>query len=250
MKQKELSGAYAKQSGALTHPGNLRPINEDAILALPEIGLWAVADGMGGHEAGDLASRMIVEDLKRISLRSELTACVSELEQTLRQTHQKILDYALLHLGGKVMGSTLVVLCIRKNRAVCLWAGDSRLYLCRAGQLYAITRDHNRVNELVDSGLFTREQALGLGQSHVITRAVGAGGALNLEQKSISLQPDDIFLLCTDGLSNELSEQEMLQWLGQSLLSAQQKAEGLLNSTLAKAARDNVSVVVVNSVGE
>ena len=141
------------RSASYSHVGMVRKVNEDASLDAPESGLWVVADGMGGHAAGDFVSSLIVDTLRRIPAASSLPAYVGALRTGLAQVNERVRQEAGLR-GVSVMGSTLVLLAAR-NQASCLWAGDSRLYRLRGGVLEAISRDHSYVQELLDNALIS-----------------------------------------------------------------------------------------------
>ncbi len=160
-------------SSARTDVGAVRKANEDAILARPEVGLWAVADGMGGHEVGDVASRLIVEALEAVGPQERLSDLVDTVEQSIVDANQNIIEYAKLMFENATMGSTLVSLVIHGRVGVALWAGDSRLYRLRNHQLSQLTRDHSHVQELLDSGAISEKEAENHPHGNVITRAIG-----------------------------------------------------------------------------
>lgn len=229
--------------GARTHVGAVRQVNEDAVLARTEIGLWAVADGMGGHEVGDVASRMIVDALGQMADSARLSDFVDGVEQTLLDVNQQILDYADLMFDSATMGSTLVALLIRGRAGVCLWAGDSRLYRLRNHQLVQLSRDHSHVQELIEMGAITPEEASKHPHANVITRAVGVEEPGFIDINVFSAQIGDTFLLCSDGLYNTMEEADIGRLLGGR--DVQQAAEALVQLSLDRGAPDNVSVVVV-----
>jgi len=248
------------KSHAKTHTGHVRSINEDAVLERPADGLWAVADGMGGHAAGDIASQMVVEALSQVNLTGTLADRVAAVELALMQVHTKIQDYALHHLSGQTMGSTVVVLLIKEESGVCLWAGDSRCYRYRPRQLEQLTKDHTQLAQLLEQGWSL--ESLGDYPSHVITRAIGASEAIEIDLTLLSIQPGDYFLLCSDGLTDGLSdeeiaylfESEVYATLGHALKtpdglqqsSANRIGEQLLQAALCGEARDNVSLITVS----
>lgn len=231
------------RSGARTDVGAVREINEDALVARPEIGLWAVADGMGGHEVGDVASRMIVDALARVETAERLSDFVDVVEQALMDVNSGILDYADLMFDKATMGSTLVALVIRGRVGVCLWAGDSRLYRMRNHQLSQLTRDHSHVQELIEMGALEPEEAARHPNANIITRAVGVEEEGFIDVNVFNTQIGDTFLLCSDGLHNTVNEQEIVRILGGR--DTQQMADELVHASLANGAPDNVSVVVV-----
>ena len=229
------------RSAGRTDAGAVRRYNEDAFLSKPETGLWAVADGMGGHRNGDQASRMIVEALDRVQLPESGAAFMGDVHARLSEVHDALRREA--QQTGATTGSTAIVLMVHAGRFVCLWAGDSRLYLLRDRQLWQITRDHSYVQELVDSGVLSPEAALNHPQSNVITRAVGASEALELEMERSVVLPGDVFLLCSDGLTRVVSEGEIANLL--DAMPPDQAANGLVDLALGRGAPDNVTVVIL-----
>lgn len=231
------------RSGARTDVGAVREINEDALVTRPEIGLWAVADGMGGHEVGDVASRMIIDALARVEHVEHLSGFVDAVEQALMDVNNDILDYADVMLDKATMGSTLVALVIRGRVGVCLWAGDSRLYRLRNHQLSQLSRDHSHVQELIEMGALEPEEAARHPNANIITRAVGVEEEGFIDINVFNTQIGDTFLLCSDGLHNAVGEQDIVRILGGR--DVPQVAEELIEAALANGAPDNVSVVVV-----
>jgi len=224
-----------------THPGNRRKNNEDAVLACPELSLWAVADGMGGHAGGDVASHAITDALSAAKPRASLAEMVDQIDDLLCDVNHRLRDHGQAHLRGRTIGSTVVALLAGDDVGVALWAGDSRLYRLRHGVLTQITRDHNPIGDLLDDGLITEQTALAR-ETNVVTRAVGGHGQLFLDVAVFDICLGDTFLLCTDGLYRELNHQQI-----SDLLAAENVcdcAESLVAQCLALGARDNVSVVV------
>lgn len=224
-----------------THPGKRRRCNEDAVLARPDVGLWAVADGMGGHQAGDVASQAIADALRTVTLSGDLSRDVDRIEDTLIAVNDELRLHAQTQCQGGTVGSTVVTLLARDEIGVALWAGDSRLYRLRRGRLEQITRDHNPISDLLDSGAVSEAQALAA-DTNIITRAVGGQADLNLDVVIFDVQPDDTFLLCSDGLYRELELTQLQQQLDGEILD--DVAENLLQMCLEGPARDNVSLVL------
>jgi len=229
--------------GERTDVGAVRQVNEDALLRRPDIGLWAVADGMGGHEVGDVASRMIVEALAQVSDSERLSDFVDDVEQSLLDVNRQILDYADLMFDKATMGSTLVSLVIRGRVGVCLWTGDSRLYRLRNHQLTQLSRDHSHVQELIEMGAITPEEAVKHPHANVITRAIGVEEPGFIDINVFNAQIGDTFLLCSDGLYNTMDDAEITHLLGGR--DPQRVSEALVQLSLERGAPDNVSVVVV-----
>ena len=232
------------ESTVQSHRGCVRRVNEDAVLDRPDIGLWAVADGMGGYETGAVASRMVVDALGGVPAGGRLSGLVDAVEDVLMDVNTRILAHAEQHLDGRMIGTTVVTLILRDRAGACVWAGDSRLYRLRDGRFEQISRDHSHVQELIDEGELLPEDAEGHAEANVITRAVGALPALFAEATVFSVREGDVFLLCSDGLYKEMVAQEMVDQLANR--SAATAAHDLLDQALARGARDNVSVVVVD----
>src|SRR5436305_12122974 len=162
-------------SHALTHVGLVRHRNEDACLDRRDIGLWAVADGMGGHQAGDYASTSIVAALEELQPAGDLEAMASACAARLSEVDAELRARAAMLGPAAVIASTVVVLLAKEAEYACVWAGDSRLYRWRDGELRRVTTDHSRVQELVDAGLLTAEAAARHPEAHIVTRAIGGG---------------------------------------------------------------------------
>ena len=234
-------------SASQTHVGMVRKLNEDACLELAGRGLWAVADGMGGHAAGDLASRSVVDALAAIPQPASLGSSLGEVQQRLQKVNGELAEEARRR-QVKVIGSTAVVLLVYATHGVVVWAGDSRAYRYRQGELEQLTRDQSQVEELVSQGRITREQAEHYPGSNVITRAVGVMGFLELDSEMFEVLEGDIFLLCRDGLYNEVSNSEIRDSL--SVGDCQYSCDLLVQRALSRGARDNVTVVVVRALDE
>lgn len=234
--------SFTWRSAAATSQGNVRTHNEDAILELPEVGLWLVADGMGGHNAGDLASNSIVAALSSIRRRSRPSAMLDEVEDRLSSVNERLYR-ASLEEGAGVSGSTVVLLIALERHVLSLWAGDSRTYRYRGGRVTQITRDHSEVQELVDEGVMTPEAAERSIGSNVITRAVGGAGELFLDLELTELHHEDCFLLCSDGLYREVSREDLQRHL--SGTDPATICNGLIRQALSGACKDNASAVVV-----
>jgi serine/threonine protein phosphatase PrpC len=231
-------------SAAATHVGKVRSLNEDALLDNPEIGLWAVADGVGGASAGDRASSLIVERLAQIGSPSSGSGFLGEVCAELRGVNEILRREGA---GQRTIASTVVVLLFFQHHFACAWAGDSRLYLRRDGTLRQISHDHSQVQQLVDEGSLTPEAARRHPLGNVISRAVGADDTLELSIVHERMYENDVFLLCSDGLTKTLDDDRIARLLEQPVAAA---AGTLVRETLEYGAPDNVSVVVVQVVGE
>lgn len=228
-----------------SHVGTVRKINEDACLAMPERGLWAVADGMGGHEAGDVASRMIVDALRQTPIPVDWEAFVSGAQEQIHNTNQQLREESARRYQHRIIGSTVVVLLAHGNRGACLWVGDSRLYRLRDDRLQQLTRDHSHIQDLVDQGLIRPEEAHDHPLGNVITRAVGSADTLDIDLRYFPLQAGDTFLLCSDGLNKAVSDSEIAALLSRQD-DCQETAQALIQLALVRGASDNVTTVVIN----
>jgi len=228
------------QSFARTDTGKVRKYNEDAILDRPDLGLWVVADGMGGHQAGDVASRKIIHTLNKLHASSSLESIISEVKAALKLVNHELQQLAAKSYDEQIIGSTVIALLAGATHFACLWAGDSRLYRLREYKLQQITVDHCSEQEGINSLLNASSE---LKQNNVITRAVGAYEELELDCQVFEVQAGDLFLLSSDGLDKELSLQEIEQVLNDNIYH--DSVEILLERVLQSKARDNVSVIVV-----
>jgi len=228
-----------------THVGCRRKINEDAVLVLADLGLWAVADGMGGHDAGEVASALVVERLAAGAADGDLTARAAAARGGVLDAHAELVAIGQAAGGGRTIGSTVVAMVADADAFVCLWAGDSRAYLARGGVLVQLTRDHSLVQELVDAGELDPAEAASHPNANVITRAVGAGAALAIDSVDGDIRPGDVFLLASDGLTRLIGEAELLTALSAADLEAE--ADRLIETCLARGAPDNVSLVIVRA---
>ena len=226
---------------AKTHVGCRRKLNEDALLASPDRGLWAIADGMGGHDAGEVASAMVVEALSKCisgSLAQEALASV-------RDVNARLVEMARTGFDGRTIGSTVVGLVADAHGFTCFWAGDSRAYRVRDGAIARLTRDHSLVQDLVDAGMIDEAAADAHPNANVITRAVGASDQLQLETVTGDVRSGDLFLLASDGLIRLLDDDELLAGVQGGDLEGD--AERLLQMTLDRDAPDNVSLILVRA---
>ena len=231
-------------SFAATHPGAVRPRNEDALLDRPDVGLWVVADGAGGHGSGDVASNAIVAAMGVIPPGLPAAELLAQVRLRLAAVHRELQEEAARRGPGRILASTVVVMLARGEHFAMLWAGDSRGYLLRQGALRRVTRDHSLVQELVDQGTLREEDAESHPQANVITRAVGAQGELELDKVSGRIIEGDRFLLCTDGLFKTMGEAEI-----GAMLTAGADADAIVREAVGRGARDNVSAIRVDCVG-
>ncbi len=231
-------------SACETHPGKVRKVNEDACLDLPELGLWAVADGMGGHDAGDIASQLVVDQLRKIQEPSEIHGFVSEVKTRLSEANQQLREMASQRYHDRTIGSTVVAMTAFGNQCAFIWVGDSRIYRLRNGTLEKLTKDHSMIEDYIDQGLLHPDEAESSSIANVITRAIGAEDELEIDYKIDTMNSGDVYLLCSDGLYREVTEQQISE--GIAINNSATCAKTLLDLALANEARDNITVGVVH----
>lgn len=230
---------------SFSEKGCIRKNNEDSFLVLPEQGLYAVADGMGGHLAGEVASSTALQELGRSVPRLgqfEGKALEDGLTEAFIQANRVVNESSNKEPEKAGMGTTLTVLLVRSMTAVIAHVGDSRAYLWRDEALTALTVDHSLVGELVRLGQISPEEAEKHPQRHVLMRAVGADEEIKVDCRSINLQTGDVFLLCTDGFSNVISDQELIEEFHE-LGSWEGRFEKLRKLTLERGAPDNFTAL-------
>ena len=226
-----------------TDVGLKRKINEDAVLVRTERGLWAVADGMGGHEAGEVASAQVTEALLHLPIVYTLDELVAAAIEALEQVNRDLITLARSDHTPRTIGSTVVGLAISGGEFRCFWAGDSRCYRIREDSIMQLTRDHSLVQDLVDAGMLNPAEAEGHPDSNVITRAVGVRDNLRVETIGGDARPGDIFLIASDGLTRPLEDEEMYEEL--TMNPPDVAAGNLLDMVMTRGAPDNVSFVIV-----
>lgn len=230
-------------SAARTDIGLVRSRNEDCLLEHAGRGLWAVADGMGGHAYGDVASRMVVAALDTLpppgpaGLQQSIAVAIEQLRTVNGQLRAEAATRKVT-----MMGSTVVVLLACAGEAAYLWAGDSRIYLYRNGRLQQLTRDHSQAEEFRAHGAAAGASAP---VANGITRALGAADTIDIEHGTVQVRDGDLFLLCSDGLSNPVDEQGIVDALGAG--ECGRAVDELVAKALANGGRDNISVVVARA---
>lgn len=229
--------------GHLSHVGLRRELNEDTYYGDTELGLWLVADGMGGHEFGEVASALARDTVVR-EVKSGST-----LVDSIRSADEEIIRQSRRRAEGLPMGTTMVALRTNDNRFELAWVGDSRAYLWN-GQLRQLSSDHSYVQELIDQGAITPEQARTHPHRNVVTQALGVTDPESLKVETISgeLRPGFQILLCSDGLTEEVDDATIGSLLSQPDLSAQECVDHLVSAALDGGGSDNVTVVLLRRV--
>lgn len=229
-------------TGAATHVGMVRQRNEDSYLTRPDVGIWVVADGMGGLEAGDLASRTVIDALKTIERPNSAAELLAWCEQSVVTANNVLTDIG--RQRGGVIGTTVAALLVYDSHFACVWSGDSRIYLVRDRTIIPQSRDHTEVQELIAEGKLKPDEARTWPRRNVITRAIGVHDDPELEMRDGVLRPGDAFVLCSDGLTAHVEDSEILQ---EVMTNASQRAcDALVDLTLSRGAADNVTVVVAH----
>lgn len=232
-------GEYWESAG-MSDTGLVRDHNEDSLLDRPDLGIWVVADGMGGHSSGDLASRALCSSLAQLPAHLELADAVDFVDDACLRTNEKLVRLAKERGRGTVIGSTVVALVARDNCAVCLWAGDSRLYRLHSSSIEQISQDHSFLPQPAQE----EYPEIAVTHGHIITRAVGASDELCLDLESVQLAKGDRYLLCSDGLTNELSLEDLQQILSRG--SVVDCCQRLIAQALELGGRDNVTALVAD----
>ena len=227
--------------GHLSHPGLRRELNEDTYYGDSELGLWLVADGMGGHACGEVASALAREAIVREVRKG------AALAQAIRIADEEILGTSRRRNDALPMGTTVVAVRVQGARFEVAWVGDSRAYLWRDGKLAQLSQDHSYVQELIAQGALTSEQARSHPQRNVITQALGVTDPahLNVETMTGELKPGMQLLLCSDGLTEEVDDATIAGTLRQCDCSAQECVDSLVHAALDGGGKDNITAILV-----
>lgn len=236
-----LNPALTATSHAVTHVGCRRERNEDRWLARDDLGLWAVADGMGGLLAGDAAAQAVVAALGGLPAGLGHDAMVQAITAVTAATSAAIAEGAAA--AGGLSGTTLAAFLWCEGRASLIWCGDSRIYRWRSGRLDLLSNDHNEAQALLEQGLISADEAIDHPGRHYLWRAIGLPGHDDIEVAETDVVPGDRYLVCTDGLNSELTDAHIGQILHSPRVDA---CDQLLLRTLDAGGRDNVSFVLID----
>jgi serine/threonine protein phosphatase PrpC len=237
-----MSSPFIFRTASASHVGKVREVNEDRVLARPEVGLWVVADGMGGLDAGDLASGAAVAALTAIDGAKSAADLLAQFEERIVGVNADLRTLAKAR-STRAIGTTIAAILIYGAHYACVWCGDSRVYLLRDGALTQISRDHSEVQDLVDLGVLEPHEAKSWPRRNVITKALGVADLAALDIRDGPILAGDRFLLCSDGLTNHVEDSEIAALLGAD--DPQRACDRLITLTLQRGASDNVSVVIV-----
>lgn len=235
-------GTMEVRSIACSHVGLVRTANEDSFLECSDLGLFVVADGMGGATAGALASNAIVTALGAIPRTLSAPSLLAEIRARIDRVNSDLQREAAARGPDVMIGSTVAGLVLREGHFACFWAGDSRVYRLRAGELDQLTRDHSAVQQMIDAGVLHPSEAERHPHANVISRAVGVDPAVQLDWVHAPIRAGDIFLVCSDGLTRFVADAEIEAALATTRI--ERAIQDLLALTLARGARDNVTVVL------
>lgn len=230
--------------GINTDIGNKRTLNEDAVgfYEDDDIGIYLVADGMGGHNAGEVASKIALESIiNYIKDHSTDEKMEKVLQEAIDEANKNVYKYAILNENCSGMGTTVTVAYVRGGKLIVGNVGDSRCYILSQGKLIKITKDHSLVQELLDSKTITEEEAINHPNKNIITRAVGTKIAVKADYYSFDLNEVEKVVLCSDGLTNEVSEKEILQVITDN---DNNSCRALIELSKEKGGRDNISVII------
>lgn len=249
---------YQFETGAITHAGNVRELNEDDYYIAPEEGAakgealngnaWSiamVADGMGGHEAGDIASHAIVDHVRSIGVPVSAPDLRARFEDRVNRANEAILNISQ-EKNGATIGSTLAALLTYERQYACIWSGDSRVYRVRTEEISQISRDHTEVQQLLDRGAITAEEAETWPRKNVITQAIGVSSPAALEITQGYVEGGDSFVICSDGLTGHVSDDEIHECVKDA--EPQDACQALLDLTLERGAVDNVTIIIVRCI--
>jgi len=240
------AGHSRVRSVGVSDTGRVRRVNEDAFLERPDIGLWVVADGMGGHSRGDVASRMVCDTLAALPAQHSGLGLLHAVREALMDVHDALVQEARAMGGDQTMGTTVVALLINNGHYACVWAGDSRCYVLRDGELGRLTHDHSVVQDMIDAGTLDESQAESHPLANVVTQALGAPVDLALSTVHGPLRRGDLLLLCSDGLTRMVPEADVAHLLREDGLEA---THSLVAQAVRAGGRDNVTVIVVDPSG-
>ena len=233
------SPAIKIDSAALTDIGLVRENNEDSFLSLPEYNLWAVADGMGGCESGEVASAIAIKHLKDAIVAGE------DLISAIENSHQAINQAVIDGIGAKGMGATIVALRIQGDQYQIAWVGDSRCYLYRE-HLKQLSKDHSYIQLMLDRGLIKESEIENHPYNNAITQALGGTGeTITVDSVTGTVRENDLFLLCSDGLSGEISDDGIEKILFRQDESLLTKAQQLINQALKAGGKDNIALILI-----
>lgn len=236
-----------------TDPGMVRDNNEDSIITRPDLGLAVLADGMGGHQAGEVASAMAIDLVNQFfenaAQRSGKLNYSEIVSDSIMLANSAIFELSKNKPDCAGMGSTVVVTFFDGDKVYVGHVGDSRLYRFRDGDLQQVTEDHSLVQELVSRGLLSKEEAIESTNKNLVTRALGIDESVEIDVAEEDWKPGDIYLLCSDGLNDVLRDEEISNIVASSKDNLEQALDTLIKTVNEKGGPDNVSIILIQPEG-
>jgi serine/threonine protein phosphatase PrpC len=242
------AATFRFETGTATHTGKVREVNEDGLFADADWGVWLVADGMGGHENGQLASATIVKEASTIGNAVSAPDLLARFRDRIFRANASLLQVADRQGPNVIIGSTVAAVLVYGGHYACVWSGDSRIYLMRDDSMRQVSRDHTEVQELVDSGTVSAAEARNWPRRNVITRAVGIFDDPELDMVQGELKSGDTFVLCSDGLTGPVEDAEIHSSIASH--PPQAACDALIDMALERGASDNVTVIVVRCMAD
>jgi serine/threonine protein phosphatase PrpC len=235
-------------SHSLTNNGCKRLHNEDSYYGSNEKGIWVVADGMGGHNAGDFASQSLMQSVQSVEPSNDINLTAKNIEAIVQDINLELIKKASDVAEGTIIGATLAMLIANDSDGILLWAGDSRVYRIRNNELEQLTQDHSLVNDLIKQGAINQEDASSHPESNKITRAVGYKENLELDYRKVSIRANDRYIICSDGLTKELTDENILSIASHGLANIVN--EELMRRALEEGGRDNITTITIDFLEE
>lgn len=238
-----ISSEFQWKTAAFTDVGVIRTVNEDSYMTNDHQAHWVVADGMGGHSAGDVASQAVVKALQPIEQKPLFSDFVDDIEDCLVDINNHLLELAAE--DKKVVGTTVAGFALRESHCLYYWVGDSRIYRLRAGQFMQLSIDHTYTEEMVQKGELKPEQVRDHPQKNVITRAVGGDTELFTDFDMDDIQAGDYFLICSDGVEKEASDEEVEAIMSKHGDDLDRCGQEIIDLVVSRGAPDNVTLILV-----
>ncbi len=237
-----------------SHIGMKRKTNQDSICLLPQYDLYVVADGMGGHNGGDIASQMSVKIFPEYFQENNEVPNSKKLGEAIKFINRSIYKFGQENEALKGMGTTVTALCFEENQVIIGNVGDSRTYMIHNKQLFQMTRDHSLVQEKLNLGIYDREGAKADPQKNVLTRTVGFEPEIDVDIYKHKIQPNTLFLLCSDGLHGKVNDEDILEIINKEIpdhnaptqAQIQSAVQKLISQANINGGQDNISVIIVS----
>jgi serine/threonine protein phosphatase PrpC len=248
---------------AISDVGRKRSANEDSYFADPELNLFVVADGMGGHAAGEVASKIAVESIQEFirftnndnditwpyEFDESLSMSGNRLKTAIQSAHSKVLEATSQKKEFQGMATTVVSILVSDKKAQVAHVGDSRAYLVREDKLIQLTSDHSWVNEQLRTGAITSQQARNHPYRNIVTRALGGPNPVDVDVSEEPLQENDIILLCSDGLNTMITDEEILNIINRNKDDLERACQELIDTANQNGGEDNVTAILVKYLG-